>query len=101
MAKKKSPQPPRELTPLERLGLRVSAMIQAPKAQIDRRVVIHRIDSDTDEAWDGVMELLAETEGLTLTFNDDGTVTVSWAPGGEPAEAGEERAEEEEEPAPF
>lgn len=41
MAKKKSPQPPRELTPLERLGLRVSAMIQAPKAQIDRRVVIH------------------------------------------------------------
>lgn len=47
------------------------------------------------------MELLAETEGLTLTFNDDGTVTLSWVPGGESTEAGEERAEEEEEPAPF
>ncbi|MCY1379918.1 hypothetical protein D9M69_676840 [compost metagenome] len=53
-------------------------MISAPKAQLDRCVRIHRLDTDDDEAWDGVMELLAETDGLDVTFNDDGTVTLRW-----------------------
>lgn len=79
MAKQKAQQQPRELTALERLGLRVSAMINSPKAQLERRVVIHRLDTDPDEAWDGVMELLAETDGLEIAFNDDGGVTLQWA----------------------
>ncbi len=79
MAKKKSPQQePRELTVMERLGLRVSAMINSPKAQLERRAAIHRLDTDTDEAWDGVMELLGETDGLHLEFTDDGGVIVRW-----------------------
>ena len=103
MAKQKAPQQSRELTALERLGLRVSAMINSPKAQLERRVMIHRLDTDTDEAWDGVMELLAETDGLEMTFNDDGGVTLKW---GLPTE-GDQRIEEEgevelvEEVAPF
>lgn len=102
MAKKKSPQQSRELTPLEKLGLRVSAMIQSPKAQLERRVTIHRLDTDTDDAWDGVMELLAEEDGIEQTFNDDGSVTLSWAQAGEGdqvVEEGELVAVEEE--APF
>lgn len=79
MAKKKAPQQSRtELTGLEKLGLRVSAMISSPKAQIERRAAIHRLDTDTDEAWDGVMELLGETDGLHLEFSDDGGVIVRW-----------------------
>lgn len=68
----------RELTGLERLGLRVSAMINAPKAQLERRVTIHRLDEDTDEAWDGVMELLAETDDLEMTVLDSGEVELRW-----------------------
>ena len=35
MAKQKAQQQSRELTALEKLGLRVSAMINSPKAQLD------------------------------------------------------------------
>lgn len=78
MAKQKAPQQARELTPLEKLGLRVSAMINSPKAQLERQVMIHRLETDPDEAWDGVMELLADTDGLEMAFNDDGGVTLQW-----------------------
>lgn len=79
MAKKKiQQQESRELTQLEKLGLRVSAMIGSPKAQLERQARIHRLDTDTDEAWSGVMELLGETDGLHLEFADDGDVIVRW-----------------------
>lgn len=79
MANKKTPQQaPRELTALEKLGLRVSAMIGSPKAQLERQARIHRLDTDTDEAWGGVMELLADTDGLKLEFAEEGDVIVRW-----------------------
>lgn len=77
--KKAAPQQQRqEITGLERLGLRVSAMINSPLAQLGRRVLIHRLDTDADQDWDAVMELLAETDGLEMTFCDDGSVTLQW-----------------------
>ena len=105
MAKQKN-QERREPTGLERLGMRVSAMINAPLAQLNRRVTIHRLDTDSDEAWEGVMELLAETDGLDMTFNDDGTVTLNWEPDGDegrPVGGGEEHAlgEPKHEEVPF
>lgn len=82
MAKKKNEaELRREMAPVERLGLRVSAMIGSPKAQLERRAVIHRLDTDTDEAWDAIMELLAETDGLALVFDDEGNVIVTWEAG--------------------
>ncbi|WP_353228498.1 DUF1654 domain-containing protein [Pseudomonas qingdaonensis] len=66
------------LTSLERLGLRVSAMINAPLAQLDRRVLIHRMDTDSDQDWDAIMDLLSETDGLGMTFCDDGSVILQW-----------------------
>lgn len=67
-----------ELTGLERLGLRVSAMINSPLAQLGRRVLIHRLDTDSDQDWDAIMELLSETGGLDMTFCDDGSVILQW-----------------------
>lgn len=78
MAKRKAQQQPQELTAMDRLGLRVSTMINAPKAQLERTVTIHRLDTDSDEAWGGVMELLVETDGLEITFNEEGSVTLQW-----------------------
>lgn len=80
MAKQKpaKQQQRRELTDLERLGLRISSMINAPKAQLERRVVVHRLDTDTDEAWDGVMELLRETDGLEMADIEEGGVELRW-----------------------
>lgn len=77
-AAKQARTAPQELTGLERLGLRVSAMINSPLAQFDRKVMIHRLDTDSDQDWQTIMELLAETDGLNMTFCDDGSVTLEW-----------------------
>ncbi|MFJ4397444.1 DUF1654 domain-containing protein [Pseudomonas sp. NPDC089396] len=69
-----------EMTGLERLGLRVSSMINHPIAQMQRWVTIHRLDTDGEAEWEEVMGLLAETPELDLTFNDDESVTVRWEP---------------------
>ncbi|MGE8328865.1 DUF1654 domain-containing protein [Pseudomonas urmiensis] len=78
--KKSAPQARQEMTGLERLGLRVSSMINHPLAQIQRWVTIHRLDTDGDLEWEEVMGLLADTPELDLTFNDDDSVTVRWEP---------------------
>lgn len=65
-------------SPVDRLRLRVSEMIHSPRAQAAHRATIWRIDSDTDAAWNQVMGELAETDGLELTHNEDGTVQLQW-----------------------
>jgi hypothetical protein len=65
---------------VERLGLRVSGMINHPVAQLQRWVTIHRLDTDGDREWDEVMGVLTATDDLDITFDDDGAVTVKWDP---------------------
>ena len=67
-----------EMSGVERLGLRVSGMINHPFAQERRWVKIHRLDNDGDMEWHEVMGLLSETDELDVTFDDDGAVTVKW-----------------------
>lgn len=78
--KKQAAEQRTEMTGLERLGLRVSSMINHPIAQAQRWVTIHRLDTDGDMEWEEVMGILAETPELDLTFNDDESVTVRWEP---------------------
>lgn len=90
-----------EMSGVERLGLRVSSMINHPIAQERRWATIHRLDNDGDREWEEVMGLLSETDGIDITFNDDETVTLRWE-----ASADDERPIEvvelaEEEAAPF
>ncbi|PVZ56529.1 hypothetical protein C9422_18575 [Pseudomonas sp. B1(2018)] len=68
----------REMSGIERLGLRVSSMINHPVAQIQRWVTIHRLDTDGEREWEEVMGLLSETDGIDMTFNDDESVTLRW-----------------------
>lgn len=67
-----------ELSSLERLGLRVSAMINSPPAQLERKVLVHRMDTDDDHDWESIIELLAATDGLEMAFCDDGSVFLKW-----------------------
>lgn len=68
----------REISGIEKLGLRVSEMINHPVAQIQRWVTIHRLDTDGDREWEEVMSLLSETDGIDMTFNDEESVTLKW-----------------------
>ncbi|KAA8692048.1 Uncharacterized protein ALO80_04110 [Pseudomonas caricapapayae] len=69
-----------EMSGVERLGLRVSDMINHPIAQVQRWVGIHRLDTDGDREWEEVMGVLSATDELDVTFEDDGSVTVRWEP---------------------
>jgi hypothetical protein len=86
---------------LERLALRVSSMINHPVAQIQRWVTIHRLDTDGDREWEEVLSVIAETDVLELTLNDDGSVTVRWEQQEVEATGKGEVEFELEEPAPF
>lgn len=91
-----------EMTGMERLGLRVSSMINHPVAQAQRWVTIHRLDTDGDREWEEVLSVIAETAELELTLNDDGSVTVRWEQQEvEETGRGEVEFEPEEEAAPF
>ncbi|MCV6328505.1 DUF1654 domain-containing protein [Pseudomonas aeruginosa] len=78
-SQKKAQQRRDELTATDRLGLRVAAMISSPKAQLERAVTVHQLDTDPDEAWESVMGLISEEDGVELIFNDDGSVTLRWS----------------------
>lgn len=102
MAKQKGKQEARKPSPTERLMVRVSEMINSPIAQLGRRVMIHRLDDDPEEVWGAMLEALAETDGLEMIFNDDGTVTLQWeSPAGEEGVADRGEVELEEEEVPF
>lgn len=67
-----------EMSAVERLGLRVSSMINHPIAQERRWVKVHRLDTDGDAEWEQVMGVLSETDEIDMTFEDDGSVTLKW-----------------------
>lgn len=90
-----------EMSGVERLGLRVSEMINHPVAQIQRWVTIHRLDTDGDREWEEVMGVLSATDELDLTFEDDGAVTVRWEATPLEDRRGEVVEEREEQAAPF
>lgn len=100
--KQAKPTVRQEISGVERLGLRVSSTINHPVAQERRWVTIHRLDTDGDREWEEVLGVIAETDELELTLNDDGSVTVRWEQQEvDEAGKGEAEFEPEEEAAPF
>lgn len=67
-----------EMSGVERLGLRVSAMINSPRAQDRCAALIHRMEADQDADWEEVMSRIAETDGVSMVFQDDGGVLLEW-----------------------
>lgn len=66
------------LTPVDRLAIRISNMINSPQAQLRRSALIHRLEADSDEAWQEVMGMLSDTDGVTVAHQDDGDVMIFW-----------------------
>lgn len=63
---------------MERLSLRVSEMINHPIAQLQRWVLIHRLDTDGDQEWEEALSQMAATDELELEHRDEGSVVVRW-----------------------
>lgn len=100
--KQAAPAAQQEMSGMERLALRVSSMINHPVAQAQRWVTIHRLETDGDREWEEVLGVIAETDELEFTINDDGSVTVRWEQQEvEKVARGEVEFEQEEEMTPF
>ncbi|MBD8825344.1 DUF1654 domain-containing protein [Pseudomonas sp. CFBP 13602] len=63
---------------MERLSLRVSEMINHPVAQLQRWVLIHRLDSDGEREWEEALSQMSATDELELEHRDNGSVLVRW-----------------------
>lgn len=80
--KKSAHQERQEMKAIEKLGLRVSSMINSPRAQDRCSVLIHRLDTDLDAEWEEVMGQISETDGVIMVFQDDGGVLLEWEASG-------------------
>lgn len=105
MAKQNKTAPTQQrqgMTAIERLGLRVSNMINHPKAQEQRWVAVHRLDTDGDAEWGEIMRVLGETDGLEINELEEGGVRIEWEmPSEQDREVEIEELEVLEEEAPF
>lgn len=77
-ANKKSSREERGVSDVDKLRLRISAMVNSPRAASVRQATIWRLESDSDQAWAQVMGELQETDGLEMIENEDGTITLHW-----------------------
>ena len=64
--------------PYEVLAMRLQRVINGPAAQRAKTVLLERLESDPDDAWEQVMAELEETDNVTLAFRDDGNVQIFW-----------------------
>lgn len=62
----------------EQLGQRIQKIINSPIAQRSRAALIFRLEQETTEDWDTLLEEIAENDNVTLAHRDDGGVQIFW-----------------------
>lgn len=62
----------------EQLGQRIQKIINSPIAQRSRAALIFRLEQETPEDWDTLLEEIAENDNVTLAHRDDGGVQIFW-----------------------
>lgn len=76
MAKsQRKPTPP---TSFELLGRRIQKAMAAPAAQRLQSLVIFKEDHESADDWSQLVEAIGDTEGVTITLQDDGGVHIQW-----------------------
>ena len=77
MAKQKH-QAQKVTTPYELLGMRILRVINHPRSQTTKSVLLERSADDSSEDWDRMLAEIAENDNVTLVHHDDGNVHLSW-----------------------
>jgi len=53
-------------------------MVNSPRAQIDKKVSIDRLEHECPEDWQRLLDEIAENENVTLSHGDNGAVHLAW-----------------------
>lgn len=75
---KPTPKTPAPITSIELLGARLQKIINAPVAQKAHAAIISKAPDEAQEDWDQIIEAITETDGVYVTFQDDGAIRVYW-----------------------
>ncbi|HCN44281.1 MAG TPA: hypothetical protein DIT18_00365 [Pseudomonas sp.] len=62
----------------EQLGVRIQKIINAPTAQRSRSALIFRLQHESPDDWETLLEEIAENDNVTLAHRDDGGVQIFW-----------------------
>ncbi|MFJ4387917.1 MULTISPECIES: DUF1654 domain-containing protein [unclassified Pseudomonas] len=62
----------------EQLGVRIQKIINSPTAQRSRAALIFRLEQESQDDWETLLEEIAENDNVTLAHRDDGGVQVFW-----------------------
>lgn len=62
----------------ELLGIRVQKIINSPAAQKAKAALIFRLEQETEEDWQQLLDDIAENDNVTLAHRDDGGVQIFW-----------------------
>lgn len=66
------------LTPYALLATRLQRAINHPAAQHAKTALLERLEGDSEEAWERIMEELGENDNVTLAYRDDGHIQIFW-----------------------
>ncbi|WP_313646358.1 DUF1654 domain-containing protein [Pseudomonas sp.] len=62
----------------QQMGLRIQKIINNPLAQRSRAALIFRLEHESPDDWESLLEEIAENDNVTLAHRDDGGVQLFW-----------------------
>lgn len=65
-------------TSYELAGRRLQALISAPAVQKIQAVTVSRLEHETTEDWQRLIDEISETAGVLVESLEDGTVRIGW-----------------------
>ncbi|AIR90459.1 DUF1654 domain-containing protein [Pseudomonas cremoricolorata] len=60
------------------LGVRIQKIINGTAAQRSKTALIFRLEHETVDDWETLLEEIAENDNVTLAHRDDGGVQIFW-----------------------
>lgn len=62
----------------ELLGTRIQKIINNPIAQRSRTALLLRLEHESPDDWETLLEEIAENDNVTIAHRDDGGVQIFW-----------------------
>ncbi|MGH8389510.1 MAG: DUF1654 domain-containing protein [Pseudomonas sp.] len=74
-----SPKPtPKTTTPYELARRRLQALVATPGAQKVQAITVSRLEHETVEDWQYLIDEISETEGVMVEVLEGGSIKISW-----------------------
>lgn len=67
-----------EVSSYEKLVRRVNQVISSPRAQLEKQACLAPGPSDLPEDWERLLDEIQETENVSMTRQDDGSIHLRW-----------------------